>query len=155
MKTEVETESFYDVLSNADGELLFCIKTRSGSPEHPQILFNGEQHALLYRTAEQMIVLDYITGVCKAIHNKKLNSLIGAKGIVKKVGYLIIVAMSVLLDKTVGDTGAIRSIVIYFFVANEGISILENWSAMGLPLPKKIFEVLEQIKNEKGGGDNE
>lgn len=102
-----------------------------------------------------MIVLDYITGVCKAIHNKKLNSLIGAKGIVKKVGYLIIVAMSVLLDKTVGDTGAIRSIVIYFFVANEGISILENWSAMGLPLPKKIFEVLEQIKNEKGGGDNE
>lgn len=102
-----------------------------------------------------MIVLDYITGVCKAIHNKKLNSLIGAKGIVKKVGYLVIVAMSVLLDKTVGDTGAIRSIVIYFFVANEGISILENWSAMGLPLPKKIFEVLEQIKNEKGGGDNE
>ena len=60
MKTEVETEAFYDVLSNADGELLFCIKTRTGSPDHPQILFNGEQHALLYRTAEQMIVLDYI-----------------------------------------------------------------------------------------------
>lgn len=102
-----------------------------------------------------MIVLDYITGLCKAIHNKKLNSLIGAKGIIKKVGYLIIVAMSVLLDKTAGDTGAIRSIVIYFFVANEGISILENWGAMGLPLPKKIFEVLEQIKNEKGGGKDE
>lgn len=102
-----------------------------------------------------MIVLDYITGLCKAIHNKKLNSIIGAKGIIKKVGYLIIVAMSVLLDKIAGNTGAIRSIVIYFFVANEGISILENWGAMGLPLPKKIFEVLEQIKNEKGGGKDE
>ena len=101
-----------------------------------------------------MIVLDYITGICKAIHNKKINSLIGAKGIVKKVGYLIIVAMSVLLDQVVGDTGAIRSLVIYFFVANEGISILENWGSIGLPLPKKIFDVLDQIKNEKGGGDD-
>lgn len=69
----------------------------------------------------------------------------------KKVGYLIIVAVSVLLDQIVGDTGAIRNLVIYFFVANEGISILENWGAMGLPLPKKITEVLEQIKNENGG----
>ncbi|MCQ2914727.1 MAG: hypothetical protein MJ247_05995 [Alphaproteobacteria bacterium] len=59
-KTEVETESYYDILSNADGELLFCIKTKEGSPDHPQILFNGEEHALLYRTADQMIVLDYI-----------------------------------------------------------------------------------------------
>ena len=96
------------------------------------------------------IVFDYLTGLCKAIHFKKVNSSIGAKGIIKKVGYLIVVAMSVLLDQTVGDTGAIRSIVIYFFVANEGISILENWGSMGLPLPKKIFDVLEQIKNEKG-----
>ena len=101
-----------------------------------------------------MIVLDYITGICKAIHNKKINSLIGAKGIVKKVGYLIIVAMSVLLDQIVGDTGAIRNLVIYFFVANEGISILENWGSIGLPLPKKIFDVLDQIKKEKGGGDD-
>ena len=76
------------------------------------------------------------------------------KGIVKKVGYLIIVAVSVLLDEVVGNTGAIRNLVIYFFVANEGISILENWGAMGLPLPKKVFEVLEQIKTEKGGGND-
>lgn len=98
-----------------------------------------------------LIVLDYITGVCKAIINKKLDSNIGAKGILKKVGYLIVVAVSVLLDGIVGDTGAIRNIVIYFFVANEGISILENWGAMGLPLPKKIMEVLEQLKKENGG----
>ena len=103
------------------------------------------------KTLLVLMVLDYITGLCKAIANKEINSIIGAKGIIKKVGYLIIVAVSVLLDEVVGNTGAIRNIVLYFFVANEGISILENWGAMGLPLPKKITEVLEQIKNENGG----
>ena len=97
------------------------------------------------------IVLDYITGVCEAITKKKLNSIIGAKGIVKKIGYLIIVALSVQLDKITGETGAIRTLVIYFFVANEGISILENWGSMGLPLPKIINETLEQLKNKNGG----
>lgn len=101
-----------------------------------------------------LIVLDYITGICQAIVNKKINSTIGAKGIIKKVGYLIIVAVSVVLDQIVGDTGAIRNLVIYFFVANEGISILENWGAIGLPLPQKIFDVLDQIKNDKGNGGN-
>lgn len=60
MNTEVETESYYDILANADDELLFCLKARAGSPDKPQILFNGENHALFYRTADQMIVLDYI-----------------------------------------------------------------------------------------------
>lgn len=98
-----------------------------------------------------IIALDYLTGVCDAIANKKINSKIGAKGIIKKVGYLIIVAVSVQLDQIVGDTGAIRNLVIYFFVANEGISILENWGSMGLPLPEKVMEVLEQLKKENGG----
>lgn len=95
-----------------------------------------------------IILLDYITGLCKAIHNKKLNSEIGLKGIVKKVGYLIIVAVAVILDRIAGNTGAIRTLVIYFFVANEGISILENWGGMGLPLPQKLTETLEQLKND-------
>ena len=98
-----------------------------------------------------IIALDYLTGVCDAIANKKINSKIGAKGIIKKVGYLIIVAVSVQLDQIVGDTGAIRNLVIYFFVANEGISILENWGSMGLPLPEKVMEVLEQLKKDNGG----
>ncbi len=59
-QTAIETEAYYDILANADGELLFCLKAREGSPERPQILFNGENHALFYRTADQMIVLDYI-----------------------------------------------------------------------------------------------
>ncbi len=98
-----------------------------------------------------IIALDYLTGVCDAIANKKINSKIGAKGIIKKVGYLIIVAVSVQLDQIVGDTGAIRNLVIYFFVANEGISILENWGSIGLPLPEKVMEVLEQLKKDNGG----
>ena len=100
------------------------------------------------------ILLDYITGLCKAIVNKKVNSIIGVKGIIKKIGYLIVVALSVQLDIITGGTGALRTLVIYFFVANEGISILENWGSIGLPLPKKIMETLEQLKKENGGEEN-
>lgn len=95
-----------------------------------------------------VIIIDYISGVCRAIYNKKLNSKVGLKGIVKKVGYLLIVMLAVILDRIMGNTGAIRTLVIYFFVANEGISILENWGDMGLPLPQKIFDVLEQLKSD-------
>ena len=95
-----------------------------------------------------VIVIDYITGVISAIYNKKLNSTIGLKGILKKFSYLIIVSLSVILDRIVGDTGAIRTIVIYFFVANDGISIVENIGKMGVPLPKKLTEVLEQLRNK-------
>lgn len=101
-----------------------------------------------------VIVIDYITGVISAIYNKKLNSNIGLKGILKKFSYLIIVSLSVILDRIVGDTGAIRTIVIYFFVANDGISIVENIGKMGVPLPKKLTEVLEQLRN-KGDGKSE
>lgn len=100
-----------------------------------------------------IMAIDYITGICKAIINKKLNSIIGIKGIIKKIGYLLIVALSVLIDKILGDADAIRMLVIYFFIANEGISILENWSEMGLPLPKKLKQVFEQLKN-KGEKEN-
>ena len=101
------------------------------------------------------ILLDYITGLCKAIVNKKVNSIIGVKGIIKKIGYLIVVALSVQLDNITGSTGALRTLVIYFFVANEGISVLENWGSIGLPLPKKIIETLEQLKKDNGGNENE
>ena len=101
------------------------------------------------------MLLDYITGICKAIVNKKINSIIGIKGIIKKIGYLVVVALSVQLDNITGGTGALRTLVIYFFVANEGISVLENWGSIGLPLPQKIMETLEQLKKENGGNENE
>ena len=95
-----------------------------------------------------VMALDYITGVCKAIKQKKLNSKTGFTGILKKFGYLIIVALAVIIDNLAGNTGAVRTLVIYFFVANDGLSILENWGAMGLPLPQKLVELLEQLKKE-------
>lgn len=102
-----------------------------------------------------VMALDYITGICKAIKQKKLNSKTGFTGILKKFGYLIIVALAVVIDHLAGDTGAVRTLVIYFFVANDGLSILENWGAMGLPLPAKLFELLEQLKDKHDGTDNE
>lgn len=98
-----------------------------------------------------IIGIDYLTGICKAIVNKKLNSIVGIKGIIKKVGYLLIVALANLIDEIMGNTSTIRTLVIYFFVANEGISIVENWGKMGLPLPEKLIQVLEQLKE---GGDS-
>ena len=95
-----------------------------------------------------MIVLDYVSGVASAIYNKKLNSQVGLKGILKKFMYLVIVCVSVVLDRIIGNTGAIRTLVIYFFVANDGISILENIGKMGIPLPKKLIDTLEQLKKK-------
>lgn len=95
-----------------------------------------------------VMALDYITGICKAIKQKKLNSKAGLLGFLKKFGYLVIVALAVVIDHLSGETGVVRTMVIYFFIANDGLSILENWGAIGLPLPKKIFELLEQLKND-------
>lgn len=103
---------------------------------------------LALQTLLLLIVLDYTTGVLKAFHQKKLNSEIGLQGIIKKVGYLIVVAVAVVVDRNIGNTGAIRTVVIYFFVSNEGISILENWGAMGLKLPEQLMKALEQLKNK-------
>lgn len=95
-----------------------------------------------------VMIIDYITGVMSAIFNKKVDSRIGLKGILKKVGYLCIVALSVILDTITGETGVIRTLVIYFFVTNDGISIVENIAKMGVPMPKKLIDVLEQLKKK-------
>ena len=95
-----------------------------------------------------LIVLDYITGIIKAYINKDLSSSIGFKGIVKKVSVLILVALAVLVDKITGETGAIRTLVIYYFVANEGLSIIENLGQAGLPIPKAIKDALLALKKE-------
>lgn len=95
-----------------------------------------------------VIVLDYITGVLAAIYNKKLNSKIGIKGIVKKIAYLCLVALAVVIDKITGATGIIRTLVIYGLVSNDGISILENVCEMGIRVPKKVRQSLEQMGKE-------
>ena len=95
-----------------------------------------------------IIIIDYVTGVLSAIYNKSLNSKIGFKGILKKFSYLFIIALSNVIDNVLGQSGTIRTLIIYFFVANDGISILENVAQMDIPLPQKLVDTLEQLKKK-------
>lgn len=94
------------------------------------------------------IVLDYCSGIIKAFHTKTLSSQIGFRGLLKKVGYLLIVMLAVLIDRVTGNSGAIRTLVIYYFVANEGLSIIENLSVTNIPIPKVIKKALKTLKKE-------
>lgn len=95
-----------------------------------------------------VMVVDYLTGITSAIYNKELSSKIGFKGILKKISYLCVVALSVVIDNLTGQSGLIRTLVIYFFVANDGLSIIENMAEMGVKLPQKLIDSLEQIKKK-------
>lgn len=99
-------------------------------------------------TLVSFIVLDWITGLLKAIYNKNLSSYTGFKGIIKKVVILIVVGVAVLLETNMGIP-AIREIVMMFFIANEGISLLENVSQMGIPFPEKLKDILIQLRNKE------
>lgn len=99
-------------------------------------------------TLVTLIILDYITGVLKAIYSKKLSSEIGIKGIIRKVLILIVVGVTVLIQNNLGFP-AIREMVIMFFIANEGISLLENIAQMDIGIPKKLKDTLLQLR-EKG-----
>lgn len=94
------------------------------------------------------IVIDYLSGIIKAYVTKQLSSQIGLKGILKKVGILCIVALSVIVDRITGETGAIRTLVIYYFVANEGLSIIENIAATGIPIPASLKKALKVLRKE-------
>lgn len=109
----------------------------------------GELNGLLLALIAFM-VLDYITGLSVAIVKKELSSEVGFKGIFKKVLILILVGVGNILDVHVlGEGSVCRSAVIGFYLANEGISILENAGKLGLPLPKKLLEILKQLKNKE------
>lgn len=95
-----------------------------------------------------VMVIDYLTGIASAIYNKELSSKVGFKGIIKKFCYLLVVALSVVIDNLLGQSGLIRSLVIYFFVANDGLSIIENMAEMNIKLPEKLIDALEQIKKK-------
>lgn len=94
------------------------------------------------------IVIDYISGLIKAYECRVLSSKIGFRGILKKVGVLLVVMLAVLIDRVTGETGAIRTLVIYYFVANEGLSIVENLAEAGVPIPKALKKALKVMKKE-------
>ena len=100
----------------------------------------------LFAVLAMMIVVDYITGVMVAIKEKRVSSKIGFTGICRKILILLFVGIANMLDMhVVGSGSMLRTATIFFYVSNEGISILENATNLGLPVPRKIKEILEQL----------
>lgn len=107
--------------------------------------FDGFLYALIV-----FVVMDYVTGVMVGILNKELSSRIGFRGIFKKVVIFCLVAVAHIIDTLVIGTGSVlRTAVIFFYLSNEGISILENATVIGLPVPGKLKDILEQIREGK------
>ena len=100
------------------------------------------------------MAMDYVSGVVIAVVNRRLSSEVGFKGLAKKLFILCFVAMGHIIDAyIVGSSSVAMTAVILFYIANEGISLLENASLLGLPVPEKIKEVLQQIKKKGGESD--
>lgn len=97
------------------------------------------------------MALDYVTGLLKGWYNKQLSSYTASRGIAKKSLIFIVLIVAVLLDRLLNTgTWVFRTLVCYFYIANEGISLLENCAELGLPIPEKIKETLIQLKDVKG-----
>lgn len=97
-----------------------------------------------------VVAMDYLTGVAYAAVSKELCSTVGFKGLVKKVFIFVLVALAAMLDKLAPATnGAVRSAVCMFYIANEGISILENAGRLGLPLPETLKNALAKLHAEE------
>lgn len=94
------------------------------------------------------MILDYITGLLRAWINKEVSSDVGLKGIARKSVILIVLIVAVLLDRLLNTgTWVFRTLICYFYIANEGISLLENCAGLGLPIPEKLKDALEQLKD--------
>ena len=95
------------------------------------------------------VMIDYITGIMVAVVERKISSEVGFRGIFKKVLIFIMVGIGNIIDiQLIGNGSAIRTAVIFFYISNEGISIVENTAKIGLPVPGKLLNVLEQLKSK-------
>jgi len=111
--------------------------------------WDGFLYALL-----TFVVIDYVTGLMCAVLDKKLSSEVGFRGIFKKVLIFSLVSIGHIVDQSViGDGSVIRTAVIFFYLSNEGVSILENAAHIGLPVPQKLKDILEQLhsRSDKEG----
>ena len=109
--------------------------------------FLGGSDGLLFALIA-FVVIDYITGVMCAISDKKLSSAVGFKGICRKVLIFALVGGGHILDTfVIGSGSVLRTAIIFFYLSNEGVSLVENCAHLGLPVPKKLKDVLEQLHN--------
>ncbi|MGM9676038.1 MAG: holin family protein [Butyricicoccus sp.] len=110
--------------------------------------FLGECDGLMYALIA-FVIADYVTGVMCAVSDKQLSSEVGFKGICRKVLIFVLVGMANILDMHVIGTGCIlRTAVLFFYISNEGVSVLENAGHLGLPVPAKLLDVLEQLHED-------
>lgn len=117
--------------------------------------FLGGIDGFMY-TLIAFVVIDYVTGIMCAIVEKNLDSEVGARGIFKKVLIFLLVGIANLIDVNVIGQGAIlRTAVIFFYLSNEGVSILENAGRLGLPIPSKLKAVLAQLRDDAEGEEND
>ena len=117
--------------------------------------FLGGCDGLLYALIA-FVAIDYITGVMCAISDKTLSSEVGFRGICRKVLIFLLVGIGHIVDaQVIGSGGVMRTAVIFFYLSNEGISLIENAAHLGLPVPDKLKAVLEQLHDraEKGGDE--
>ena len=112
--------------------------------------FLGGSDGFLYALIA-FVVIDYITGVMCGVLQKKLSSEVGARGIFKKVLIFALVGIAQIIDsRFLGDGGVIRTAVIFFYISNEGVSIIENAAIIGLPVPKQLTDILAQLRKDNG-----
>ena len=115
--------------------------------------FLGGADGFLYALIA-FVVIDYITGVMCAIVDHKLSSEVGFKGICKKVLIFMMVGIGNIIDvQVLGQAGVLRTAVIFFYLSNEGVSLMENAGHLGLPIPAKLKEVLEQLHDRSNKED--
>ena len=117
--------------------------------------FLGGCDGLLYALIA-FVAIDYITGVMCAISDKTLSSEVGFKGICRKVLIFLLVGIGNIIDvQVLGSPGVLRTAVIFFYLSNEGVSLLENAAHLGLPVPDAIKTVLEQLHDRSDGKGNQ
>ena len=107
---------------------------------------------VLLKTIVFLAIADYITGWIKGIYTKQLSSEIGFKGLLKKIVMFIVIAVSFVIQGLIGGTIPLREVVIMFYIANEGLSLLEN-AAVFTPIPDKLKNVLLQLRDKDSEGE--
>lgn len=118
-------------------------------------LFIGPVNGLLIALIV-FVITDYVTGLASAIVRKELSSSVGFKGLARKILIFLIVGIANVLDVYVlGANAVLRTAVIFFYIANEGLSIIENAGEIGLPIPKKLKEALAQLRKKSGEEDKD
>lgn len=115
--------------------------------------FLGGCDGLLY-TLIAFVVIDYLTGIMCAISDHTLSSEVGFRGICRKVLIFLLVGIANVLDiHVLGNGSVLRTAVIFFYISNEGVSLLENAAHLGLPVPEKVKDVLEQLHGRSEGDE--